>query len=126
MICLSASEAALIGRKIAEACGGDVRLLDEGRLESAVRNCYQSFGEQSLYPGVIEKAARLAFGICRNHPLADGNKRLAVTSMLVFLRLNGIRLSFSQPELAALGLGLAAGSAGAGEVSEWIRSHLEL
>jgi death-on-curing protein len=51
-------------------------------LESAVLNCYQKFDGEELYPGVTGKAARLAFGICANHPFVDGNKRAAVTSML--------------------------------------------
>jgi death-on-curing protein len=87
-------------------------------------NCYQTFGGEELYPGVIEKAARLAFGICANHPFVDGNKRAAVTSLLTILRLNDIAISYTRKELVALGLGVADRSFDYEAVTEWVRSHL--
>ena len=75
-----------------------------------------------MYPTIIEKAARMAYAICKNHPFVDGNKRVAVTAMLVMLRLNGIALSFTQQELVALGLGIADGSLGYDDIANWVRS----
>jgi death-on-curing protein len=95
-------------------------------LESAVLNCYQTFGGEELYPGVIEKAERLAFGICANHPFVDGNKRAAVTSMLTILRLNDVAISYTQKELVALGLGIADRSLDYEAVFEWVRLHLSV
>jgi len=124
MIILTVEEIITLHEKLVAATGGSDGLRDIGLLESAVMNCYQTFGEQELYLGVTEKAARLAFGICSNHPFIDGNKRAAVTAMLVILRLNSIDVSYSQPELAALGLGIADGSLDYEAVVDWIHTHL--
>jgi death-on-curing protein len=108
---------------IAAMCGSD-GLRDKGLLESAVLNCYQTFGGEELYPGVIEKAAWLAFGICANHPFVDGNKRAAVTSMITILDMNDVAISYTQKELVALGLGISDRSLDYEAVLEWVRLHL--
>ena len=126
MIILTVDEIITLHMKLIEATGGSDGLRDRALLESAVMNCYQIFGGEELYPGVIEKAARLAFGICANHPFIDGNMRAAVTAMLVILRLNNIPTSFSQAELVALGLGIAGGSFVYEDVAEWVREHLSI
>jgi len=90
MIILTVDEIIHIHKKLITRTGGADGLRDRRLLESAVLNCYQTFGGEDLYPSVIDKAARLAFGICADHPFIDGNKRAAVTSMLVILRLNNM------------------------------------
>jgi death-on-curing family protein len=60
----------------------------DGGFESAVRQIYQSFGEQELYPTVQEKAATLLYLITKNHAFADGNKRIAAASFVYFLAKN--------------------------------------
>jgi death-on-curing protein len=65
----------------------------------------------------------MALGICKNHPFVDGNKRTAVTAMLVILRVNGIDLSYTQPALIALGLDAAKGEIPYETIVEWIRVH---
>ena len=64
--------------KIILVTGGSPGLRDFGLLESAVMGCYQSFDGIDLYPTIIEKSARMAHSICKNHPFVDGNKRTAV------------------------------------------------
>ena len=81
---------------------GSPGLRDMGLLESAVLGCYQSYDTIDLYPTVIEKSARMAYAICKNHPFIDGNKRSAVVAMLVLLRMNNIELTYSQNELVSL------------------------
>jgi death-on-curing protein len=124
MIILTVDEIIALHAKLTAVTGGSGGLRDRGLLESAVMNCFQTFGGEELYPGIIEKAARLAFGICANHPFVDGNKRAAVTSLLTVLRLNDVSVSYTQKELAALGLGVANGSLDYEAVAEWVRSHL--
>jgi death-on-curing protein len=124
MIILTADEILALHSKLIAATGGSGGLRDMGLLESAVYSCYQTVGGEELYPGVIEKAARLAFGVCANHPFVDGNKRAAVTAMLTILRLNDIVVSYRQKELVTLGLGIADGTLGYETVAEWVRSHL--
>ena len=125
MITLNVSEVIALHDKLITATGGSLGLRDFGLLESAVLGCYQSFGDVELYPSVIEKAARIAYSVCKNHPFVDGNKRVAVTSMLVTLRLNNIALSYTQGELVALGLGIANGSVKYEEIIMWINKHLK-
>ena len=125
MIILSLAEVYELHAKLIDATGGSPGIRDRGRLEAAVVGCHQSFGGVDLYPTIIDKAAWMAYSICKNHPFIDGNKRVAVTAMLVMLRLNGIALLFSQQELAALGLGIADGSHEHGDITMWIHRHLE-
>jgi death-on-curing protein len=120
---LTVSEVAELHEKIIAATGGLRGMRDEGLLESAVLNCYQSFGDEELYPAIIQKAARMAFAICKNHPFSDGNKRTAVAAMLVVLRLNNVELLYTQNELIALGLGIANSSVDYENIVEWIEAR---
>jgi len=124
MITLTVSEVISLHDKLLTATGGSAGLRDIGLLESAVLGCYQTFDDVELYPTIIEKAARMAYAVSNNHPFVDGNKRVAVTSMLVMLRLNKIELAYTQDELIALGLGVADGSVDYEEIVSWINEHL--
>ena len=123
MMTLTVSEIIELHTKLIAVTGGSPGIRDTGLLESAVYGCYQSFGGTNLYPTIIEKAARLAYTICKNHPFIDGNKRVAVTVMLVMLRLNGIGLSYTQQELITLGLGIADGNFEYDYIVKWINKH---
>ena len=61
--------------------GGLPGIRDEGLLESSLAQPFQTFGGEELYPTLAEKAARLAYGIAKNHPFLDGNKRAATACM---------------------------------------------
>ncbi len=63
--------------------------------------------KEKIFATVEEKAARQAYGIIRNHPFIDGNKRTGLFVMLVFLELNSIKLNFDQSELVYLGTCIA-------------------
>jgi death on curing protein len=70
--------------------GGSAGIRELALLESAVAAPQASFGGESPYTSVVEVAAAYLFFLCRNHPFLDGNKRTALGSCIVFLRLNGI------------------------------------
>jgi death-on-curing protein len=123
MIILTVAEIIQLHKKIIIATGGTQGIRDERLLESAVLGCYQTFGGEELYPTVIKKAARMSFAICKNHPFIDGNKRTAVTSMLVMLRMNNVALTYTQPELIELVLGIANGSIDYDSIVAWICVH---
>jgi len=106
-----------------EMHGGSVGLRDESLLYSALAAPFQTFAEIDLYPSVCEKAGRLAFGIIKNHPFVDGNKRTAVMIMLDFLDINGIDLTFKQSELQEIIEDVAAGIKTHEELVEWINCH---
>jgi death on curing protein len=87
--------------------GGSSGVRDSAALESAIYHAYASFEGRDLYATIEEKAARQAYGIIRNHPFIDGNKRTGLFLMLVFLELNGIKLYFNLHELIKLGIGIS-------------------
>ncbi len=103
--------------------GGASGLRDNGMLESALTAPFQSFAETELYPSLSQKAARLCFGLVKNHPFVDGNKRIGTHAMLVFLAINGVYLSYTQQELSDVILLLAAGEIGYDELLKWIIVH---
>jgi len=125
MIIITTEEIIEVHNKLIQATGGSHGIRDMRLLESSVMSCTQTFGSEELYPTVIEKASRLAFSVCKNHPFIDGNKRVAVTVLLVVLRMNGVTLSFTQQELITLGLGIADGSIDYDNIIEWVRDHIQ-
>lgn len=92
-------------------------------LESALNIPFQTFGGKDLYPSLQQKAARLCFGLVKNHPFVDGNKRIGAHAMLVFLVLNGVELQHSQEELSDIILQAAAGEIGTEDLLNWILLH---
>ena len=101
---------------------GDVEIRDVGLLESAsARPRSTAFGEDA-YPSIHAKAAALLHSIARNHPLVDGNKRLALAASIAFYGLNGFRLTASNDEAYELVMAVAAGEL---DDVEGIASRLE-
>lgn len=103
--------------------GGSDGVRDEGLLESALSTPFATFDGKYLYASLQAKAAQLGFGLVRNHPFLDGNKRIGAHTMLVFLALNGIELEYTQQELVDIILKIAASEADADELRQWILNH---
>lgn len=80
---------------------------DEGALQAALREPYQRFEGQWLYPSIPEMAACLFRGLVKDHPLIDGNKRVGVTAMSVFLSLNGYETTYTNLQLQRYALRVA-------------------
>jgi len=101
--------------------GGLAGLRDANALESAVARAEQlaHYGA----PDAADLAAAYGFGIARNHPFSDGNKRTAFVAVELFLALNGLELVASDADCVITMLGLAAGDVGEGTFAEWIRTH---
>lgn len=123
MIRLSKEQVILLHKRLIETTGGSDGIRDIRMLDSALANPFQSFGNKELYPSVQAKAAQLCFGIVKNHPMIDGNKRLGTHVMLVFLALNGYELVYTQQELSGVILDLASGKMDADDILQWIISH---
>lgn len=123
MIRLSKHQILLIHNQLIAETGGSSGLRDEGMLDSALNSPFQTFCGEDVYPSLQQKAARLCFGLVKNHPFVDGNKRIGAHTMLVFLALNGIELQHSQTELSDVILRLAAGEIEADALLQWILSH---
>jgi death-on-curing protein len=103
--------------------GGAEGVRDERLLESAMarpRNL-AAYGE----PDAAGLAAAYAYGIARNHPFVDGNKRTAAVVSETFLILNGYRLTANDAELVVAFLALAAGELSEAEIADWFRQRVE-
>lgn len=123
MILLNKEQIKYLHGKLIQETGGIGGIRDEGLLESALSVPFQSFGGEELYPSVPRKAARLCYGLIKNHVFLDGNKRIGIYVMLVFLEMNGIEVECSDEELIALGLGIAAGEFKDEDIVLWILGH---
>ena len=125
MIWLSFEQILYLHSELINATGGSDGLRDENLLRSALLAPMQTYNEIELFPSLIDKAARLACGLTQNHPFIDGNKRIGAHAMLVILKLNGISLEYTQQELSAVFLQLAAGEIDFDELKEWVVSHMQ-
>ena len=118
-----ATEVALAAHaeQLTEHGGGD-GIRDAGMLDSAVarpRNL-ADYGE----PDVADLAAAYAYGIARNHPFVDGNKRTAAVISETFLMLNGQALQATDAELVVAFVALAAGELSEDELADWFRARI--
>ena len=123
MIKLSQEKVLVLHELITEETGGDPSVRDMALLDSALESAYATFGGEELYPTREEKGARLAFSLIANHAFVDGNKRIGMFILLVFLEVNGIRLLPSNEEVARVGLAVAAGEMKYEELLKWIRAN---
>jgi len=105
--------------------GGGHGIRDKNLLDMSVNSPFQTFDGNDLYPTLIQKAAHLVFSLIKNHPFLDGNKRIGVTVMIIFLKSNGIEFECTNEELANFGLGLADGSYDEKYAQKWIKSHIK-
>ena len=123
---LSKEQVLLLHSQLIVEFGGSDGVRDYNLLDSALENPFQSFAGEELYPTIQAKAARLGFGLIKDHPMIDGNKRLGIHTMLVFLAVNGIELKYTQKELYETVLSVAAGSLDNEGLLQWILDHQEL
>jgi death-on-curing protein len=91
-----------------------------GLLDSALHAPQAGFGDQDLYPDFVEKAAVLAVRLARNHPLPDGNKRLAWGCLTLFCALNDRDLEVPVEEAVGQMLAVASGEADEAQMAAWL------
>jgi len=103
--------------------GGADGIRDEGLLDSAIHAPFQTFNGENLYSSLQSKAASLGFGLIKNHPFIDGNKRIGAHVMLVFLAVNGVELEYTQQDLIDVVLAVASGKVSMAGLAEWILQH---
>ncbi len=94
-------------------------------LDSALHAPQAGFGDEDFHPSPFEKAAVLCVRIARNHPLPDGNKRLAWTATVTFLAINGIELAANPDDAVEFMLAVAAGTIEEQRAAEWIETHAD-
>lgn len=102
--------------------GGGTGVRDKSLLDSALARPKQKFAYEPEIP-IFVLAAAYSFGIAKNHPFVDGNKRTAFTVGTLFLEINGYILQASEPEAAITFEKLAAGQIGETELAKWFEKH---
>ena len=120
---LSKKQILMLHTQLIQQTGGSDGVRDYNLLDSALETPFQSFGGDELYPTIQAKAARLGYGLIKNHCMIDGNKRIGTHSMLVFLALNGIELKYMQKELYETILDVAAGKIEYEDLLQWVLNH---
>lgn len=116
---------AIHDRQVAEH-GGSAGVRDEGLLESALARPQQSHAYGDPAPDLADLAAALAYGLARNHPFIDGNKRTAAVCCETFIELNGATLEAEDPDLFPEYLALAEGKLAERDFAAWLRERLRL
>lgn len=112
-------------RQLAEH-GGGTGVRDDHLLDSALARPRQSQAYGDPPPDLADLAASLAFGLARNHPFVDGNKRTAHVCYRVFLALNDADLVASDEDKYVAMIALAEGSLSEAEFAAWLRQHIRL
>ena len=123
MIILTKKQVLQMHSQLIEQFGGEAGIRDEALLDSALQSPFQTFDGEDLFPSVQAKAARLGYGLVKNHCMIDGNKRIGAHSMLVLLALNGIELKYTQKELYEMILEVASGEKEYDDLLEWVLEH---
>ncbi|MER2606763.1 MAG: type II toxin-antitoxin system death-on-curing family toxin [Siculibacillus sp.] len=120
-IWLTVEEVIALHERQLQRFGGPAGLRDRGALESALGRARNKWEYEGGDLALL--AAAHAFGIARNHPFVDGNKRAAFVAMMLFLRKNGVRFAPPPAEATRIVLDLAAGSVSEDSLARWIRDR---
>jgi len=120
---LTAEQALFIHSRLIDETGGSHGIRDIGLLQSAVSRPMATFGGEDLYPDIFQKAAALLESLIKNHPFIDGNKRTAISSTGLFLRINGYSLETSQKELEDFTLNMATGKISVTAAAKWLKQY---
>lgn len=121
---LTKQQILLLHTQLIRQSGGTDGVRDEGMLDSAISQPLQTFDNMELYPGIVDKAVRLGYGLITNHPFVDGNKRIGTHAMLVTLDINGIELQYQNEDLIQLILKIASGKADDRVLRTWVLAHI--
>lgn len=122
---LTAEQVLFIHARLIAEIGGTHGVLDLGLLQSAVARPQAIFDGKDLCADVFSKAAALLESLVGNHAFIDSNKRTAITSAGLFLRINGYRLTADNQQLEAFTLQCAQGLISLEQMALWLESYSE-
>lgn len=111
-------------KKIIEQTGGLDGVRDIGLIESALKGAFSTFDGHDIYKEVEEKISVITYGLIKNHGFVDGNKRIGVSVMLLLLRMNGMKIQYSQNELVQLGVDISSSTVNENGIKQWIINHI--
>ena len=120
MIKLSEEKVLTLHKLITKETGGDPNIRDGGLLSSALTAAFATFDGNELYPTVEEKGAKIGYSLIANHAFVDGNKRIGIFVMLIFLEVNGVKIRPTNGEVIRVGLAVASGEMKYNELLDWI------
>lgn len=120
---LSATKVLYIHDQAVKQFGGSFGVRDLGLIESAVARPESSFDGNDLYTSIFDKAAALLQSLLKNHPFVDGNKRTALISAGLFLRINGSILINTHKEEVSFGVSVDNQNLSLEEISKWLKTH---
>ncbi|MFZ1978425.1 MAG: type II toxin-antitoxin system death-on-curing family toxin [Bacteroidota bacterium] len=103
--------------------GGEAGLRDRNLLESALAQPKITIGGKYAYKTIFNKAAAYGFHLCMNHPFVDGNKRVALVLMDIFLQKNGWEISATEEEVYLMMMSLASSRLSKVQLSLWLKEH---
>lgn len=106
---------------LAQSHGGLTGVRDQNLLDSTLARPLNLYAYENA--DIVRLAAAYGYGFARNHPFADGNKRIALMAMYTFLGLNGIHLAAEQDDAERMVYQLAAGNVEQVELAEWLEAH---
>ncbi len=125
MIYLSKSQIISLHDRLIALFGGTTGIRNSDLLDLSINSIHQTFEGKDLYPTVVHKAVHLAFSLITNHAFLDGNKRIGTHAMLVLFALNGYRLDYTDEELIAIVMAVAAGQKSENDLFDWVKERLK-
>jgi death-on-curing protein len=114
-----------IHNRLLSQFGGSEGVRDMGLLDSALARPKNRFAYAETEPALTELAAAYAYGICKNHPFVDGNKRTAMAVAITFLERNGAHVTATQEDAYLTFLSLAAGTLTEQDLADWFEHNTE-
>ncbi|MBI2011329.1 type II toxin-antitoxin system death-on-curing family toxin [Candidatus Daviesbacteria bacterium] len=120
---LSVAQVLLIHDQMVKRFGGSLGIRDLGLVESAVARPQSSFDGQDLYSNLFDMAAALLQSLLKNHPFVDGNKRTALTSAGLFLKINGYKLVNNHQEEVEFAVAVDNQHLLIEQISKWLKDH---
>jgi death-on-curing protein len=122
---LTLNEVLELHRRIIAQSGGTFGIHDLGALQSALAQPRMTFGEQELYPSLVDKVSALGYSLVMNHPFVEANERSGPAAMETLLVLNGFELDADADEQEKIFLQLASGDLSREELKNWLRAHVK-
>ena len=125
MIYLYKQQILKLHNRIINEFGGIHGIRDERLLVSALANPLQTFTGLDLYPTCVDKAVQLCYGLIKNHPFLDGNKRIALHSMLILISINGLKIKIAHDELIDIIFKVADGSFNSSDLLQLLKEKIK-
>jgi len=125
MIYLHKQQILKLHNRIIKEFGGIHGVRDERLLVSALANPLQTFAGLDLYPTCVDKAVQLCYELIKNHPFLDGNKRIALHSMLILISINGLKIEIAHDELIDIIFKVADGSFNSSDLLQLLKEKIK-